>query len=45
MVDNSSNLAIPVEVLSSPALLFLYYRIEQILGIKVGDEALVKLND
>ena len=35
---------IPSEVLSNPVLLFLYYRIEQILGIKAGSEALTKLN-
>jgi chemotaxis protein methyltransferase CheR len=36
---------VPAEVLSNPALLFLYYRIEQILGIKTGSDALVKLNE
>jgi chemotaxis protein methyltransferase CheR len=36
---------VPVEVLSNPALLFLYYRIEQILGIRAGSDALIKLND
>jgi chemotaxis protein methyltransferase CheR len=36
---------VPREVLSSPALLFLYYRIEQLLGIKAGAEALINLND
>lgn len=35
----------PAEVLSNPALLFLYYRIEQILGIKTGYDALKNLND
>jgi len=35
----------PVEVLSNPALLFLYYRIEQILGIRAGSDALIKLNE
>jgi len=35
---------LPEKVLSCPALLFLYYRIEQILGIKSTGEALVKLN-
>jgi len=35
----------PAEALSNPALLFLFYRIEQILGIKVGSEALIKLNE
>jgi chemotaxis protein methyltransferase CheR len=33
------------EVLSSPTLLFLYYRIEQILGIKSKAEPLKKLNE
>ena len=36
---------IPPEALSSPALLFLYYRIEQILGIRSAGDALVKLNE
>jgi chemotaxis protein methyltransferase CheR len=36
---------VPAEVLSSPALLFLYYRIERTLGIKAGSESLVKLNE
>jgi len=36
---------LPSEVLSSPALLFLYYRIERSLGIKAGSEALVNLNE
>ncbi|MDR1837104.1 MAG: chemotaxis protein CheR [Treponema sp.] len=43
VTDN--NAEIPVEVLSSPALLFLYYRVEQILGIRAKSEALVKLNE
>ena len=38
-------LKVPAEVLSSPALLFLYYRIERTLGIKAESEALVKLNE
>ncbi|MCL2265140.1 MAG: hypothetical protein FWC22_03760 [Treponema sp.] len=38
------NLEVPSEILSNPALLFLYYRIEQILGIKAGSAALVNLN-
>jgi len=37
--------AVPNDVLSSPALLFLFYRIEQILGIKAGSEALKNLNE
>ena len=36
---------IPVEVLSSPSLLFLYYRIEHILGIRAKREALQNLNE
>jgi chemotaxis protein methyltransferase CheR len=36
---------IPAQALSSPALLFLYYRVEQILGIKAGSDALIKLNE
>jgi len=36
---------VPKDVLSSPALLFLYYRIEQILGIKATGEALKNLNE
>jgi len=36
---------VPSEVLSSPALLFLYYRIEQILGIRAGKDALKSLNE
>jgi len=35
---------VPKEVLESPALLFLFYRIEQILGIRAGSEPLIKLN-
>jgi chemotaxis protein methyltransferase CheR len=36
---------IPLEVLSSPSLLFLYYRIEHILGIRTRSEALKNLNE
>jgi len=36
---------VPADVLSSPALLFLYYRIEQILGIRAGYESLNNLNN
>jgi len=36
---------VPAEILTSPALLFLYYRIEQILGIKAGANALKTLNN
>ncbi|MCL2809641.1 MAG: chemotaxis protein CheR, partial [Treponema sp.] len=35
---------LPSEILSSPALLFLYYRIEQILGIKAAADSLNNLN-
>ena len=35
---------VPKEVLESPALLFLFYRIEQILGIRAGSDSLIKLN-
>jgi hypothetical protein len=33
------------QILSSPALLFLYYRVEKILGIKASTETLITLND
>ena len=36
---------VPAEALSNPALLFLYHRIEQILGIKTESDALIKLNE
>jgi len=45
MSDNESKVEVPPEALSSPALLFLYYRIEQILGIKASGEALIKTNE
>ena len=49
MTDNAAVSAIradiPAEIFSNPALLFLYYRIEQILGIKAGSEALIRLNE
>ena len=35
---------LPEGILSSPALLFLYYRVEQILGIRATAEALTKMN-
>jgi chemotaxis protein methyltransferase CheR len=35
----------PADVVSDPALLFLFYRIEQILGIRAGSDALIKLNE
>jgi len=45
MIRPEPTVEITAEVLSSPALLFLYHRIEQILGIKATSEALVKLNE
>ncbi|MCL2719826.1 MAG: hypothetical protein FWD47_00610 [Treponema sp.] len=36
---------VPAEVLSNPALLFLYYRIDQILGIKATADGLKNLNN
>ena len=36
---------IPDIILSSPSLLFLYYRIEQILGVISTPESLIKLNE
>ncbi|MCL2193180.1 MAG: chemotaxis protein CheR [Treponema sp.] len=45
MIPNEPAAEIPKAVLSSPALLFLYYRVEQILGIRATSEALVKLNE
>jgi len=33
------------EILCSPVLLYLYYRVEQILGIKSASDALIKLNE
>jgi hypothetical protein len=36
---------IPVEVITNPTLLFLYYRVEHILGIKAGSGALIKLGE
>jgi chemotaxis protein methyltransferase CheR len=36
---------LPADILTSPALLFLYYRIEQILGIKAGVDSLKALNE
>jgi len=45
MIDTEPAVEIPAAILSSPALLFLYYRIEQIFGLKTGSEALVRLNE
>ena len=36
---------IPENALTDPALMFLYYRVEQILGIKITDDALVRMNE
>jgi chemotaxis protein methyltransferase CheR len=44
-VVSDNAVEVPPEVLSNPALLFLYYRIEQILGIRAGSESLIKLNE
>jgi chemotaxis protein methyltransferase CheR len=45
MTGTGSTVEVPAEALSSPALLFLYYRIEQILGIRAAGEALKKVNE
>jgi len=45
MSANEPVAEIPKAILSSPALLFLYYRVEQILGIRATAESLVKLNE
>ena len=45
MIHTEPAMEIPAVVLSSPALLFLFYRIEQILGIKATSETLLKLNE
>jgi len=42
---SDNTVEVPPEVLSNPALLFLYYRVEQILGIRAGSESLIKLNE
>ena len=44
-ITSDTQSKVPAEILSSPALLFLYYRIEQILGIRAAGDALVKLNE
>jgi chemotaxis protein methyltransferase CheR len=44
-VSHEISTEIPPEVLSSPSLLFLFYRIEQIFGIKPEYESLKSLND
>jgi chemotaxis protein methyltransferase CheR len=41
----TNNETLDKEILSSPVLLFLYYRIEQIFGIKARSESLISLND
>ena len=45
MINTGHTVEIPAEVLSNPSLLFLYHRIEQILGIKAQSSALAELND
>jgi len=49
MIENTAlpeiTTEVPSDVLASPALLFLYYRIEHILGIKTKSDALKKLNE
>jgi chemotaxis protein methyltransferase CheR len=45
VMPNEVSTEIPQEVLSSPSLLFLYYRIEHILGIRAKSEALQNLNE
>ena len=45
MNNSGCAVEIPAEVLSNPSLLFLYYRIEQIFGIKAAVSALVELNN
>ena len=45
MINAEPVVEVPAEVLASPSLLFLYYRIEHIFGIKTGSEALIKLNE
>jgi len=45
VMPNEVPAEIPEEVLSSPSLLFLYYRIEHILGIRARSEALQNLNE
>jgi len=44
VMPDETPVEIPEEVLSSPSLLFLYYRIEHILGIRARSEALQNLN-
>ena len=45
MIRPEGTVEIPAEVLRNPALLFLYHRVEQILGIKATGEAIIKLNE
>jgi chemotaxis protein methyltransferase CheR len=45
MTDIERTVEIPAEVLTSPALLFLYHRVEQVFGIKTESEDMVKLNE
>ncbi|MCL1959978.1 MAG: hypothetical protein FWF68_10290 [Spirochaetes bacterium] len=45
VIPDEVSAEIPEEVLSSPSLLFLYYRVENILGIRARSEALQNLNE
>jgi chemotaxis protein methyltransferase CheR len=44
MIGAEAATEIPAKVLTNPALLYLYHRIEQILGIKAESDSLIKLN-
>jgi len=43
-ISTGMTVEIPAEILSNPALLYLYHRIEQILGIKTAIDNLLELN-
>ena len=45
MINAGFVVEIPQTILSNPALLFLYHRVEQILGIRAESGALIKLNE
>jgi len=44
-MNNNNEAEISPKVLSSPALLFLHYRLEQILGIRATCDSLISLNE
>ena len=44
MISAEATVDIPEKVLANPALLYLYHRVEQILGIRAEIEGLLKLN-